>query len=209
MLQINYVALLANSSNARTVVSQKTVILNSYHSSSNIIVLNNTNEWIWFFFLSGRGRSRLLCCMSRYYTLFTHVHFFSKSNLEDAFDFFITQIHIFYLKREDKFHIFLLTDSTISIFLIIRELFIVFTCINRPQGEHVVGPLADDLAGEHLYSGGPDQHHWEREGGDLTTAFRHQHQSFPRASQWTLLAVVLYYRKNVTSIGQIVIKIPI
>ena len=90
---------------------------------------------------------------------YLHVHIFSKSNLEDAFDYFITQIYIFYLKREDIFHIFLLTESTISIFLIIRELFIVLTCINRPQGEHIVGPLADDLAGEHLYSGGPDQHH--------------------------------------------------
>lgn len=53
MLQINYVALLANSPNARTVVSQKAVILNGYHSSSDIIVLNNTNEWIWFFFYQG------------------------------------------------------------------------------------------------------------------------------------------------------------
>lgn len=209
MLQINYVALLANSPNARTVVSQKAVILNGYHSSSDIIVLNNTNEWIWFFFYQGvEDPDFYVACQGIIHYLHMFI-FFSKSNLEDAFDFFITQIHIFYLKRKDKFHIFLLTDSTISIFLIIRELFIVFTCINRPQGEHVVGPLADDLAGEHLYSGGPDQHHWEREGGDLTTAFRHQHQSFPRASQWTLLAVVLYYRKNVTSIGQIVIKIPI
>ena len=36
MLQINYVALLANSPNARTVVNQKAVRLIGYHSSSDI-----------------------------------------------------------------------------------------------------------------------------------------------------------------------------